>query len=183
MAFEIELKAGVSDHAALKSAIDSQAVFSFSFEKEDIYWSNLDYFTVRVRNERDIDGNGEKSSATWVTYKIKERLNGIEVNREHEFGVSCGSAFEDFLKLLDFEVTLRKKKRGFSWKYEDITVELADIERLGYFVELEILADNDNPDTISRARARLLDFLRKIGVSEDNIEDRYYAELLRELDE
>lgn len=184
MAIEIELKAWVEEPQALKEVITSLAWVSTSFDKEDAYWyspesrGSVPISGVRIRNERDTDPQGTITHTTWVTYKTKEVRNCIEVNDEQEFTVSDGKTFEELLKRLGLEQGMRKHKQGWTWVYEGITVELACIEGLGWFVELEILADDDRAATVTAARTRLLGFLHRIGIGEDNIETRYYTEML-----
>jgi len=178
MATEIELKAWVDDPYELKKVIDSLARFSFSFKKEDVYWYNPNSCRVRVRREEDTDAYGRVYTSILVTYKNKERINGIEVNEEHQFNISYEESFGEFLKNLDFKEKYRKQKQGFSWSYEGMTVELAEISKLGWFIELEIMTNDSRSETVTRSRTRLLDFLRKIGIGEDKIETRYYLEML-----
>ncbi|MDR0561587.1 MAG: class IV adenylate cyclase [Spirochaetaceae bacterium] len=186
MATEIELKAHVEDREALKSAAASFARFSGSFEKEDVYWYGpgmIPKSGLRIRQETDTDPQGAVARSLAVTYKIKETRNGIEVNDEREFTVSDIGNFEELLRRLGLAPGTRKRKRGWSWDYEGIAIELAEISGLGWFAELEILADNDRPDTVAHARSRLLTLLRRLGIGEDKIETRYYTEMLRSLQE
>jgi adenylate cyclase class 2 len=123
-----------------------------------------------------------------VTYKTKEIRDQIEINDEHEFAIAApeGSSmeaalknFEELLVKLRLHRSYIKKKQGFSYKSENITVELSLVERLGWFLELEIISADDEPQTIAAARESLLGFLRKAGIGEDKIETKYYSALLR----
>jgi adenylate cyclase class 2 len=89
-------------------------------------------------------------------------------------------AFEELLRRLGLEAGVSKKKRGRSWRYGGITVELSNVERLGCFVELEIMAEDDGAKTVDAARDALLSFLKLAGISEERIETRYYNEMLKE---
>ena len=90
-----------------------------------------------------------------------------------------------------------KHKQGWLWHHEGISAELCEvsgfinnssikhspekqgcIKNLGWFLELEILANDDSADTIIAAREKLLNLLEKTGIGKENIESRYYAELL-----
>jgi adenylate cyclase class 2 len=144
---------------------------------------------LRVRREKT--GNGEHAL---VTYKTKERREGIEINDEHELEVSDGPGFEALLARLGLEKRIYKHKQGWSWNYHGITAELAEVsgassvdpsppdspKNLGWFLELEILADDDGAGTVDAARQRLLDLLEKAGLRKENLESRYYSELLAE---
>jgi adenylate cyclase class 2 len=144
---------------------------------------------VRVRKETAGDGrddirNGIQTAL--ITYKAKEVREDIEVNHEREFTVSDGDVFEELLTMLGLTPVKRKRKTGWAWMYdndtvaitEGITVELALVERLGYFIELEILANNDALATVASARESLLALLDLLGIARNRIETRYYTELL-----
>ncbi|MDR2079414.1 MAG: class IV adenylate cyclase [Treponema sp.] len=181
MAIEIELKAWVDNPEACKNILSLLAGPPLSFEKADSYWffrktADRPPPGIRIRRERS---GGKEEPATRISYKSKEVREGIEVNNEREFTVSDGAAFEEFLARLGFERDMEKHKRGWAWICGDITAELCELRSLGWFAELEILADNDGPETVAAARKRLLELLGKIGIGEDKIESRYYTELLR----
>jgi adenylate cyclase class 2 len=186
MATEIELKAWVDDPEALKARIASLACFSASFDKEDAYWYPCSHCSaapvpasgVRIRKETATDDTGSVTHNIGVTYKLKEVRDGIEVNDEREFSVSDGPVFEELLKRLGLQCGAIKHKHGWAWQYEGITVELVQIAKLGWFVELEIMADNDHLETVLSARTRLLTFLHYLDIGEDKIETRYYTEML-----
>ncbi|MDR0410868.1 MAG: class IV adenylate cyclase [Treponema sp.] len=176
---EIELKAWVSDPEETKAVVSALASLKREFDKEDVYWypaaprSAVPNFGVRIRRE-------DRSARALVTYKIKERRGGVEVNDEREFEASDREPFEALLGLLGFRIGARKRKKGWAWTMGDITVELCEVYGVGWFVELEILAPSSDEQTVREARSRLLSFLREIGVSEDKIESRYYTEMLKE---
>jgi adenylate cyclase class 2 len=192
MAIEIELKARVDAPETLKNLLDHEgnARFIGVFDKEDAYWypatgtcAALPASGVRVRAEKK---GGVQT--TLVTYKTKEVRNEIEVNNEREFSVSDTVVFEELLTALGLAPRARKHKHGCAWTYNEsavgvlpnITVELAFVEGLGCFVELEILARDDEPETVASSRARLLALLERLGIDKSSIETRYYTELLKE---
>lgn len=183
MAVEIELKARVRDPETQKNAISRLARYAGEYRREDAYWyTSADSGRgVRVRRESFTGPGGETARSTLAAYKTKEVRDGIEVNYEREFEVSDGDAFEELLGRLGLARGACKLKRGWSWNCREITVELSEVEGLGWFTELEILADGDLPETVANARRRLLELLNEIGISEDQIEGRYYTDMLREL--
>ena len=148
---------------------------------------------VRVRREerRNPPGGGEDLRITRVCFKAKEKREGIEINDEREFEVSGGKIFEELLTRLGLSPGVRKRKQGWAWVYRDVVIELCEVSgsasmgkagetvHLGWFAELEILADKDRRETVAAARTRLFEVLEKTGISEDRIEERYYAEMLR----
>ncbi|MDR2418283.1 MAG: CYTH domain-containing protein [Treponema sp.] len=196
MAIEIEVKAWVDAPESLRQRIDAIAHFTGMFDKLDAYWfpatgapaTALPVSGVRVRRELVGDGEDIRNGVqtTRITYKVKEVRDSIEVNHEREFTVSAGAVFEELLTVLGLTPVKRKHKIGWAWVYgngtlaveDGITVELALVERLGYFIELEILANNDAPNTVAMAKERLLALLDLLGIARNRIESRYYTELL-----
>jgi adenylate cyclase class 2 len=184
VAVEIELKARVDSPEACKKLLSVLAGPPVSFEKADSYWfwrkkpPGRDMPPgIRIRQE---GSGGKEHPEIRINYKFKEVREGLEVNDEREFGVSDRAAFEEFLARLGFERGAEKHKKGWAWAYGDITAELCEVAPLGWFAELEILADNDRPETVNAARKRLLELLGNIGIGEDKIESRYYTEMLRQ---
>jgi adenylate cyclase class 2 len=183
MATEIEVKAWALDPGAIRDKLEKIAVFTFSFDKEDAYWfpkqpQTLPASGLRVRKETDSRRDGAVSSAVHITYKAKEVREGIEVNEESEFDVSSASQFEDLLRRLGLEKEKAKRKRGRSYSYKGITAELTEVDGLGWFIELEILAESGDGGTVAAARERLMKLLAELGVSESAVETRYYTEML-----
>jgi len=186
MPTEIELKAHVQDSKALKALLHEKAEYSSAFEKEDAYWffapesraPALPVRRIRVRREKHSLPDGKAASATLATYKAKEVCDGIEVNDELEFAVNPGSEFERFLGALGFKPGISKQKRGWAFSRETITAELAEVEGLGWFLELEILAVDSREETVAENRQKLLDFLAELGIGREAIESRYYTEML-----
>jgi adenylate cyclase class 2 len=187
MVIEIELKARVDDPGAVKEKLGGLALFNGEFLKEDTYWKqnnsgiepeNSPFSGVRIRKESGRDAGGNAYSVVAVTCKSKEMREGLEVNHEREFSVSDAEAFEGLLGQVGLKPATGKRKSGFSWNYNGITAELTEVAGLGWFVELEILADDDGPETVRIARQRLLELLAKLGIDENRIEPRYYTEML-----
>jgi len=197
---EIELKAHIDNSIDYIKRLTILAGEGLAFSKDDAYWfagdpqsvsqpaSGLPASGLRIRREK----TGE-SEHTLITWKDKEKRDEIEVNDEHEFEVTSGDDFEELLARMGLEKRIYKHKQGLSWQYRGVTAELCEVrgsgnpedsgnsdepKRLGWFLELEILAKDDNVETITTARERLLSLLEQLGVGKENIESRYYSELL-----
>jgi adenylate cyclase class 2 len=182
MATEIELKAWVDDPEKTRALIDSLAQSEGTYEKFDTYWrwSTDDPKNpplgsgVRVRKEI------RRGNTTGIiTFKNKEVRDGIEINDEREFEVSDTSVFEELLKRLGLSPWIEKHKTGQSWRAGRITVELSLVEKLGWFVELEILLDQQDSEGVEAARTELVALLDRLGVPRDRLEERYYIEMLK----
>ena len=198
MAVEIELKAHVKDSEALKRFLFEKTEYLCAFEKEDIYYfpsspsnpSNIPRSGVRLRGESKTFPDGTVNKAIYVTYKTKEVRDGIEVNDEKEFEVYSAqyrpAIVSEFLKMLGLEPGFSKHKKGWAFSRDVINAELLEVEKLGWFLEIEIVLDDIEGDTtkettIKEKKRQLMEFLSELGIEEDAIESRYYSEMLKEL--
>ena len=188
MAIEIELKAWVSNPQELRTKLSSLAVFKGTFEKNDVFFDHvcleeakgIPNYGVRVRQETFVYPDGNQKELSLVTYKIKELRDNIEVNEEKEFEVSSGEAFIEFLLHLGFRERIRKQKKGGSYDYNGMNVELTRVEDLGWFIEMEILLSQRDDEKIENERMRLLDFLDRLEIGRNSIESRSYSVMLAE---
>jgi adenylate cyclase class 2 len=188
MAMEIELKAWVENPEQLKKRLSNLGIYHCAYDKNDSYWLSRDKTGeippsgVRIRREIETFRDGTSCSRALVTYKVKEIDAGIEVNDEREFEISPNiRVFEDLLRRFGLSPGVCKRKQGFAWDCGGIRAELSDVEGLGWFIELEILRDDGDTDTIRESRERLLFLLDKLGLSPDRIESRPYTVMLRDL--
>ena len=195
MVTEIELKAHVKDKKNLKLRLSEKAEYICAFEKEDTYWflSDRDEAAesapgkIRLRREKRILSDGTGKSAIFVTFKTKEVKDGIEINDEREFELSSPSSrsetdFEEFAKRIGYKPGAYKKKKGWAYSAGGISAELVEVKSLGWFIELEILADNKRSTTILKREKKLLDFLDSLGIEREAIESRFYSEMLAKAD-
>lgn len=193
MAYEVELKAWVDDPAATETRLRERFRLEGRFDKEDVYYrapvqvdGRREEFRLRVErwspagSAAGSPDTGEPAGEPQavVTWKAKSRSGGLEVNEEREFAVSNPAEFRALAERLGCTVFFRKKKRGVRFSNRDTTLELEEVEGLGTFIEIETLIENDAPDTVAAASARIRGLLRELGVSEDRIEERYFIELL-----
>ena len=186
MATEIELKARVQDSETIKLLLEEKAKYDGAFEKEDIYWffdekPGQKPLKLRIRSEKRSLRNGSSELLCFATYKNKKVIDGIEINEENEFEVNPRSEFEAFIKQMGFKPGISKKKKGWAFSLEGINIELSDVEGLGWFVELEIVADNNRPETITESKKQLLNFLSGLDIKKEAIESRHYIDMLKEL--
>jgi len=202
LAVEIELKAHVQNDAqkieALKRLLFEKAEYVCAFEKEDTYYfpsmpSNIPQSGIRLRGENKTFSDGTMKKAAFVTYKTKELRDGIEVNNEKEFEV-CSSqykpeiVFDEFLKIAGLAPGFSKHKKGWAFSKDGIYAELLEVEKLGWFLELEIVVNDADIEAsgkmetmIQEKKKQLMDFLSDLGIKKDAIESRYYSEMLKEI--
>jgi adenylate cyclase class 2 len=200
MAVEIELKIRLDGPETVKQKLSSLGSRCRSYEKSDTYWIAADRNRpfvrlppsgIRVRREIDADAEGRAGESALVTYKTREMRDGIEINDEREFAIvgprpdADGAAvFEDLLERLGLEPGIRKEKRGWAWTLDGqppVLAELSLVKNLGWFLELEILADVNDRETIGESQNRLLSLLETLDIPPDRIETRPYSEMLRGL--
>ena len=192
MAAEIELKAHVENSEVIKVLLEEKALYSYAFTKEDDYYFSAlakDNFPsgVRIRCENRMFADGTEKNLLFLTYKLKEVVDGIEINDEREFEIrpsSCQApveclasiGFREFLEKAGFSHGISKKKKGWSFSHDGMTIELVEVEGLGWFIELEILAGSKN--NVEQEKKKLLGFLDILGISRSAIESRYYSQML-----
>ena len=204
---EIELKAHIEDPVECRKTLNAFAGSEAAFSKDDTYWfarsPNNESIALppgglRIRKETVLEtGAFPKTRITW---KNKEKREGIEINNEHELELKGDANIAELFVMLGLERRILKHKQGWFWHYNGITVELCEIsgliknspgkpdrdsesqnsKNLGWFLELEILASDDCAETIACAREKLLALLEKAGIGKESIENKYYSELLQE---
>jgi len=140
---------------------------------------------IRIREESSGDP-ASPAAQTVVTYKRKEFAGSVEVNDEKEFAIDSRADFEALLGDLGFAPAITKVKRTktFDWTAPDGTavgLELSLVGPLGWFIEIEILADSPDDAEIARARDLVGTALSRCGIPESAIETRFYTDMLAEV--
>ena len=197
--YEIELKARVKDRKAVISSINSFGIFASAVQKDDSYWKSSrdgNKISVRIRSESPfsteeipfsiLKNAPRREKSVLLTYKRKEsRLdeNGtvLEVNDEKECRISDSAALEALFADLGFSLYLKKHKSVLAWKFQDALLELCTVPPLGDFLEIEIMSPVNDGADVENLREKLKNLLRRAGLSENDIENRYYSEMLAEV--
>jgi predicted adenylyl cyclase CyaB len=200
MPLEIELKAHLDDSTQIEQRLFGLGTYCRSYKKSDSYWFPLQIVAggmslppsgLRVRRESGTDADGAAYESVLVTYKHKEISDNIEVNDEREFTVSAAPPFEDLLTRFGLHKGISKEKQGRAWAIppeatgqsgavqRPILAELSLVTGLGWFIELEIIAEEDE-QTVEESRKRLLALLEKLEIPADRIESRPYTVMLKE---
>ena len=197
---EVELKAHLKDRAAAIAAVSAFARPIGEVDKRDAYWHGPDWRLhrgtrgFRLRTESDAEGRDAKGVATKrvVTFKTKRAEGDIEINREVEFAVSDGAAFDEFALRLGCEPYYEKRKRGYAFKAgcaecgtgsegpREATIEIVEVEGLGDFIEIELLLEDEEPARVASAQGEIRALLHKAGIGDEDVESRFYSELLIE---
>ncbi len=189
--FEIELKAHVQNRQTVITQIERFAHFLGAVHKSDTYYQHGDGKKCRIRKEVPFTApelttppDVKAAPSFYFTYKKKElRADeagvATEVNDEKECTLSDCAPIESYLRDNGFSVALTKEKSVLGWQYERVHIELCTVPPLGDFLELETFAEADDEATTENAKQQLTAVLKKAGLREADIENRYYSELLR----
>ena len=174
---EIELKFQVDNFDKIKSILDdNNEKLSEEYHQSDtIYVSDLNdteskegsiWLSVRKVNDK-IEMNLKKQSA--------KKMESEEI----EFEVSDYFLANKFLSALGYKEWVQVNKKRVYSKYDDVNICMDEVERLGYFIELELLIDeNDEKDYESI----LLDYAKKLGIDTDRRINSHYDTMISELD-
>jgi adenylate cyclase class 2 len=120
-------------------------------------------YIIRIRNS---------SQDSVLAYKsFREKGSWIEL----ETGISNAEAMEQILNYLSHVQYLRIKKHRLTGRIDTIEINLDEIDDLGSFIEMELVSTN-----VETARNELISFAKKIGVAENDIEQRGYVQLMEE---
>lgn len=180
---EVELKARVAEPGQVEERLRSFAHFVKDFDKADAYWHGPDWRLARGTKGFRIRSEDGK---TIVTFKTKRCEGGMEINRERELEVSDRGIFVELIERLGCEPFFEKRKTGRRFEYEaggtgrPIALELAELQGLGWFLEIEALLPEEDPAAIALAQGEIRGLLARAGLPESTIESRYYSELLIE---
>ncbi|UGQ17494.1 class IV adenylate cyclase [Borrelia sp. RT1S] len=165
---EIESKAFIPKGEIKKILKLANRKFKFIREelKEDVYYCNTKQ-TIRIRKFN--------SSTDIVTFKNKLLDSDIEINKEIEFGIDNANAFILLLEEMKFKLLYKKNKKSLIYRKEDLTIEINEIENLGFFLEVEkIIKDKSE---LALAKTEIYEIMEDLQLK-NNIEKKSYFELL-----
>lgn len=175
---EIELKAKVGDHDAVKARLAAFMTLTGNIDKRDEYWALPLAHSVSPPPDFHLRIRSEPGKET-VTFKEKTYSDSIEVNKEVEFGILDVNAFREFLAKMSAKLLYRKHKKGTSWQGEGgILAELVVVEGLGEYLEVEILLNEGDNVDVGETKNKLIAVIERCGLSMRDIEPRPYSQLL-----
>lgn len=170
---EVESKAKINDSNAFRIAARSLGRFVGKQEKID------DYYTLEK------PGRYPKKSL-----RIRKRQGHYEINFKHSLGYQHGvhakketefivKDVNDFLAVINefgFRKWLRKEKTTELYEIgKNFHIELNNVKGLGWFVEVEYLADEQH---IAYARKKVEEVLVKLGIKKNQIIKPGYTKML-----
>lgn len=198
MNYEIELKAHVDDRKNVMEILNQLGKYLGHTKKSDDYYhfplaqgktapDGRDFLSARIRKE-ELTLDGKRESCCYFTYKRKENKTGedgtkIEVNEENEIKCQDVSALEVFFADLGAEIDLHKSKDVEQWEVlfegEKAHAELCTVPPLGDFLEIEIIKNQNDQETVKKLKDIIIRIFEKCGLGKDKIEERYYRDMLK----
>src|SRR3989344_8680458 len=170
---EIEIKLKVDNLEELeKKLADKGLVISKEINQHDIVYSRIDdthdytesyegCIIVRIRNQDGVS-----------ILNLKKQLSGEMDNIEYETEVRDGEALHQILLTLGWKPTVEVKKIRKKGKLGEYEICLDKVEKLGEFIELEKMTnDDDDPDKV---RDELFKALEPYGLLRKDEETKGY---------
>lgn len=179
MQYEVEQKFPISDLAAVEVRLrDLGARFGEPVRQVDRYFAHPARNFAATDEALRIRRVGNEN---FITYKGPKLDAATKTRREIELPLPGGeehlAQFTELLTALGFSVVaeVRKQRRSAKmfWRERAVEAVLDEVEELGTFVELEILADASQLDA---ARGTLASLATQLGLAKS--ERRSYLELL-----
>jgi adenylate cyclase class 2 len=114
---------------------------------------------------------------TVVTYKGPKQPGSVKTRHEIELPVMSREGWDELLEALGFRPTAIVVKQRESWQLlhdtSQVTVSFDQVEGLGQFVEVEVVAD---PADVAEAQQTILDLANVWGL--ERVEPRSYLEMV-----
>ncbi len=172
MRTEIEIKARLQKPEVIEGMVKERGEFVREFEKRDTY------FRCRRGDGRETDirirVDDDKKTCT---FKDRKTITGVEKNQEQEFEISDARSMALLLIRLGGHEILRKVKEGREYRLNSLTVEISEIEGLGFFIEVEKLLKDPAPDEYEGTEREIAELLQDLGIRRDDWEERTYMEM------
>lgn len=166
---ELKLKSRVASLDDVREKVKKLAKFIGKKEFTDFffYYDKGEGYELRLRKL------GEKKT---ITLKVLKRRNDVQENLEYEFGVDNADDFIGFLEYLGFTPSCMLRKSSELFQHGDISIELASVENMGFFVELVIRKD----ELTEEHEKQLKELAINLGL--EAIDSRYYPEIKKEME-
>lgn len=173
---EIELKFKIKEYDKLLEKLQNLGcnIEEPIIQNDTIYIKDLENIEskegsiwLRVRKENDkVEMNYKKQSAN------------ISESQEIEFEVGSYEKAKEFLEALGYQKwVVVNKKRCYS-KYFHYNLCIDEVERLGHFIEIELLVeDNDVKDYMSDLYA----IAKELGLEKEDVISSHYDTMIAEL--
>jgi len=170
---EIELKVRVFPlDPVRKQLIEHNAQFCGRVHEHDVYY-NAPYRDFSVTDEAlRVRYTNDHAVVTYKGAKLK--TSGLKAREELSIAVESGEIFEKMLDRLGFSKTAEVNKWRENYRLGNASISLDTVDELGTFVEIEVMADNDDSD----ASAQIEKISKEIGIHGEPILTSYLELLL-----
>jgi len=170
---EIELKVQVESlDLVRKNLLARKAEFTGKQHEHDVYYNapHRDFGTTdEALRIRYTDG------PALITYKGKKiKGQGLKAREELNTTVESGKTFEKILTRLGFIRVTEVNKWRENYRLGGMSFALDCVDDLGTFVEIEIIAENEN----SKASAKITKMAKELGITGEPILASYLELLL-----
>jgi len=146
-------------------------------KEDDTYYSRPDKNFMKTRECLRIRITAEKSELTYKPATTKEMKKNKKFWKK-EIDIDITGQVEkinELLQDLEYKKLITVVKHRKKYKIHDVEITVDFIKKIGYFIELELKSD----DEVSALQ--MLDFYAtKFGLSEDDIVNKPYRDLLME---
>jgi len=170
---EIELKAKVSSlEPVRKRLLERHATFCGRVHEHDIYYNapHRDFSeTDEALRVRYVEGD---AVVTYKGAKIKDL--GLKAREELNTAIESGEVFEHILARLGFVKSAEVNKWRENYRLDNTSIALDDVEHLGTFVEIEVLAETGT----AQATTGIGRLAKELGVEGEPILQSYLELLL-----
>jgi adenylate cyclase class 2 len=170
---EIELKVRVDSLEPVRRKLQQHnAEFCGRVHEHDSYYNAPHRDFSKTDEALRVRYAGGNAVVTYKGAKIKDL--GLKAREELNTAIESGEAFETILAYLGFVRSAEVNKWREMYHYANASVALDDVENLGTFVEIEVLADTDT----TRAATRIARIAKELGVGGEPILASYLELLL-----
>ena len=180
---EVETKVRIKDVKALREKIKKIAKFEKKETRGDDYFALKRKFrrhaypkkAFRIRKKLD---KFEVNFKKWLT---KYWDDEVVVKQEFEFILKDKEQVDNLLALfrdLGFVEWVKKRKTSESYTHKKdkrIVIEINKVEHLGYFMEIEYLAQ---PSEMEKAKKKIHETLKELGIDKKDIDNTGYTKML-----
>lgn len=167
--YEVEAKVPIkrARFEEILTELASKGIASKPHAKKDAYYFFPKNGVVRSRT------SGARST---FDIKYREVSDGVEKNVELEWLVADQEKWQSYLDKLGIKALVEKQKTGYSYDLKEATLELNEIEGLGYYLEIEVLVSKASE--VELAKQKIEKLFKAWGYETHDFEKRSYLELL-----
>jgi adenylate cyclase, class 2 len=179
MPYEVELKFPAPDLTALENRLrELGAIVADPIAETDLYFAHPAKDFAKTDEALRIRRKGEKN---FIAYKGPKIDKTTKTRREIDLplppGEESARQWQELLEAVGFrpvaEVRKSRRKAKVVWQNREVECSLDEVESVGTYIELELIAEADGLDA---ARSVIASLAEKLGLA--GSERRSYLELL-----